>query len=108
VGEGLVQGSKMTVLVRQTRMLAACLVVIVILTSFGGLTANAQHRSRRRNGQHSKLKGALIGAAAGTIGGAIIGRGKGALIGGGLGAGTGYLIQRHRNRRRHRHYYRRH
>lgn len=100
----------MTVLVRQTRMLVACLVVIVLLTSFGGLTANAQHHgSNHHHGHsHSKLKGALIGGAAGTIGGALIGHGKGALIGGGLGAGTGYLIQRHRNHGHHRRYYKRH
>jgi hypothetical protein len=34
----------------------------------------------------------------------LIGGGKGALIGGGAGAGTGYLIQRHRNRRHRRRY----
>ena len=96
----------MTVVVRRTRMLAALLVVVVIFATFGSLTADAQRRySRRRHGhQHSKAKGALIGAGIGTLGGAIIGGGKGALIGAGAGAGTGYLIQRQRNNRRHRHY----
>jgi outer membrane lipoprotein SlyB len=87
-------------------MLATLLSVVLILATLGSLTVNAQRRSRRyyRRPHHSRLKGALIGGAAGGIGGALIGGRKGALIGAGAGAGTGYLIQRHRNKRRHRHY----
>jgi hypothetical protein len=44
------------------------------------------------------------------FGGALVGGKRGALIGAGAGAGTGYLIQRHRNKRdrSYRRYYRRH
>jgi hypothetical protein len=79
--------------------------VALILGTFGSLSVNAQRRYYRPH--HSRTKGALIGGAAGLIGGALIGGRKGALIGAGAGAGTGYLIQRHRNHRRYRHYYRR-
>ena len=63
------------------------------------------YRHYRVYHHHSKLKGALIGGAAGAVIGGIAGHGAGALIGGAAGAGAGYLIQRHRNRR-HRYYHR--
>ena len=91
-------------LVRTNRTLTIFLSVLLLLSTFGSLTVDAQRRYRRyRRPHHSRLKGALIGAGVGTVGGAVIGGGKGAVIGAGAGAGTGYLIQRHRNRR-HRHY----
>ena len=93
-------------IVRNKRMLAALLSAALILGTFGSLSVDAQRRHYRRP-HHSRTKGALIGAGAGLIGGALIGGRKGALIGAGAGAGTGYLIQRHRNHRRHRHDYRR-
>ena len=87
------------------RTLAMFLSLLLLLSTLGSLSVDAQRRSRRyyRRPHHSRLKGALIGAGVGTVGGAVIGGGKGAVIGAGAGAGTGYLIQRHRNRR-HRHY----
>jgi osmotically inducible lipoprotein OsmB len=86
------------------RTLAMFLGLLLLLSTLGSLSVDAQRRSRRyRRPHHSRLKGALIGAGVGTVGGAVIGGGKGAVIGAGAGAGTGYLIQRHRNRR-HRHY----
>jgi hypothetical protein len=50
---------------------------------------------------HSTKKGALVGGLVGAVGGALVGGGKGAVIGAGAGAGTGYLVQRHRNRHHH-------
>ena len=92
---------------RNKRMLAALLSAVFILGTCGSLSVDAQRRHYRRP-HHSRAKGALIGAGVGLIGGALIGGRKSALIGAGAGAGTGYLIQRHRNHRRYRHYYRRH
>ena len=96
-------------IVRNKRVLATLLSVALILGTFGSLGVMARESySRRYHGSHhSRTKGALIGGAVGGIGGALIGGRKGALIGVGAGAGTGYLIQRHRNHRRYRHYYRR-
>lgn len=81
--------------------------IALILGTFGSLGVSAQRRYYRTH--HSRGKGALIGGVAGGIIGALAGGGRGAVIGAGAGAGTGYLIQRHRNRNgwRHRHYYRR-
>jgi uncharacterized protein YcfJ len=97
---------KMIGLLQKTRMLAVFISAILLLSTLGSLSVDAQRRTRRyyRRPHHSRLKGALIGAGIGTVGGAVIGGGKGAAIGAGAGAGTGYLIQRHRNRRRHRRY----
>ena len=92
-------------IVRNNRMLAAFLSVVILLGTVGSLSTNAQRRRYHSRPHHSKTKGALIGGATGLIGGALIGGRKGALIGAGAGAGTGYLIQRHRNHRRHRHYH---
>ena len=83
---------------------ALFLVLVMLLTTFGSVSA--QRRRYHSHKKHSTRKGALIGGASGLIGGAIIGGGKGALIGAGAGAGAGYLIQRHRNHRRHRRHWR--
>jgi YMGG-like Gly-zipper len=91
-------------IVRNKRLLAAFMSVAILLGTVGSLSASAQRRYHYRP-HHSRTKGAIIGGAAGLIGGALIGGRKGALIGAGAGAGTGYLIQRHRNHRRHRHYH---
>ena len=92
----------------KTNKIWAMLLTIVMMVGLIGSVSGAQRRYRHdRRHRHSKLKGALIGGAAGVVGGAVIGGRKGALIGAGAGAGTGYLIQRHRNHRRHRRYYRR-
>jgi uncharacterized protein YcfJ len=97
--------------VRNTRMLAMFLSIFLMLGTFGSLRVDAQRRYSshyHHRHRHSGAKGALIGGAVGLAGGALLGGGKGALIGAGAGAGTGYLIQRHRNHRGHRYYYRRH
>lgn len=93
---------EMTEVVRNKRMIATFLSLVLLLGTFGSLNVNAQRRNYRPH--HSRVKGALIGGAAGLIGGALIGGRRGALIGAGAGAGTGYLIQRHRNHRRRRYY----
>lgn len=92
--------------VRSKRLIAVLLSMALMVGTFGSLSVSAQRRYSRGHHRphHSRTKGALIGGAAGLIGGGLIGGGKGALIGAGAGAGTGYLIQRHRNHRRHRHY----
>ena len=103
-------GNEMIGVVRNKRMLAAFLSMLIVLGTFGSSSVDAQrrHSSRYYRGpHHSRTKGAIVGGTAGLIGGALIGGRKGAVIGAGAGAGTGYLIQRHRNHRRHRHYYRR-
>jgi osmotically inducible lipoprotein OsmB len=92
--------------VRNKRMLAAFLSLALILGTFGSLSVGAQGRRYYNRSRHSRTKGALIGGAAGLIGGALIGGRRGAAIGAAAGAGTGYLIQRQRNQRRHRRYYR--
>lgn len=95
---------KMIGFLQNKRTLVMFLSAVLLLSTLGSLSVDAQRRSRRYRGpHHSRTKGALIGAGVGTVGGAVIGGKKGALIGAGAGAGTGYLIQRHRNRR-HRHY----
>jgi len=95
---------------RNHRRLAALLVVVLLIGAFGTFNANAQRRSRSyyHDTHHSRAKGAIIGAGIGLLGGALIGGKRGAVIGAGAGAGTGYLIQRHRNRRDRRYgrYYR--
>ena len=94
---------------RNRRAFAALLSIVLLIGAFGTLNVNAQRRSRGyyRGTHHSRTKGAVIGGVVGAIGGALIGGGRGALIGAGAGAGTGYLVQRHRNNRHRRRYYRR-
>ena len=93
---------------RRRQILAALLGVVLFIGAFGVFDVNAQRLSRGYyvGTRHSKTKGAIVGGVAGLIGGALIGGKRGAVIGAGAGAGTGYLIQRHRNRndRRYRHY----
>jgi len=91
---------------RSRQVLAGLLGVVLLIGTFGAFNVNAQRRSRGyyRGTRHSRTKGAIIGGAAGLIGGALIGGKRGAFIGAGAGAGTGYLIQRHRNRRYYRRY----
>ncbi len=80
---------------RKKNIVAMLLVVVFVMLTFAaeGLAYQRPYRHH-----HSKTKGALIGGAIGGVGGALIGGKKGALIGAGAGAGTGYLVQRHRNR----------
>jgi hypothetical protein len=85
------------------RIMATFLALAVLFATFG--TIGFGQRRYRRYRHHSRAKGALIGGAAGLVGGALIGGKKGALIGAGAGAGTGYLIQRHRNKKQYRRRY---
>jgi osmotically inducible lipoprotein OsmB len=85
--------------VRKKNIVAMILMItFVVLTVFSDGLA---HRRPYRH-HHSKKKGAIIGGVAGAVGGALIGGKKGAVIGGAAGAGTGYIVQRHRNKRRAR------
>lgn len=84
------------------RFIAALLGLLLLFGAFDSVGFAGQRRHRRHH--HSRKKGALIGGAVGAVGGALIGGRKGALIGAGAGAGTGYLIQRHRNKRHRRRY----
>ena len=94
---------------RRKQGLAVLLAFALLIGSSGTFNVSAQRRSRgyNRGTHHSRAKGALIGAGIGLLGGALIGGRSGALIGAGAGAGSGYLIQRHRNRRERRYYFRR-
>jgi osmotically inducible lipoprotein OsmB len=85
------------------RVLTTFLLLVMLLGTFA-IEGVAGQRRRYRRVHHSRTKGALIGGAIGGVGGALIGGKKGALIGAGAGAGTGYLVQRHRNRRHRRRY----
>jgi len=93
--------------VTRRRLMATFLGVVLLGGTFGSLGTAAQRHHYHRS-HHSRAKGAIIGGAVGLIGGALLGGKKGALIGAGAGAGTGYLIQRHRNRRQRNHRNRRH
>ena len=107
----MMEANEMIGILRNRRILATLLSFILILGAFGSSRVDAQRRYSRHHyqrHQHSGAKGALIGGAVGLVGGSLLGGGKGALIGAGAGAGTGYLIQRRRNHRHHRPYYRRH
>jgi len=87
-------------------IIAAILVLVVSLFCIApsGLARYhyTVHRRHYVYHHHSKLKGALVGAAGGALIGGLAGHGKGALIGAGAGAGTGYLVQRYRNHRERR------
>jgi hypothetical protein len=86
------------------KRIAVMLLTMTLLLGAFSITGNAGQRRRYRGPHHSRTKGAIVGGLVGAGGGALIGGKKGALIGAGAGAGTGYLIQRHRNRRHRRRY----
>ena len=90
-------------LVLNKRFFAVFLTFAILMGTFGSMSVSAQRRRVRRH-HHSRAKGALIGGGVGLLGGALVNGKKGAVIGAGAGAGTGYLIQRHRNRRHRRSY----
>ncbi len=76
--------------------------ILVILTMLM-LTIVPGTFAQRRHRRPSRTKHLVVGTAVGAVGGALIGGRKGALIGAGAGAGTGYLVYRHKKRKR-RHY----
>jgi hypothetical protein len=84
------------------RLIATILSMILLLTALVSTGMAQTHRRYRHH--HSTKKGAIIGGLAGAAAGGLVGGRKGVLIGGAGGAGTGYLVQRHRNRRYRRHY----
>jgi osmotically inducible lipoprotein OsmB len=90
--------------VNAKRVLTTFLLLVFLFGTFAIDGVAGQRRRRYRRVHHSRTKGALVGGAIGGVGGALIGGKKGALIGAGAGAGTGYLIQRHRNKRHRRRY----
>jgi hypothetical protein len=57
--------------IRNQRTLAAFFAIVLILSTFSGLTANAG--GRPFFGHHSRAKGALIGSGVGLLGGALLG-----------------------------------
>ena len=85
------------------RLFAIFIGLALLFSTVGGISFAGQRRYRHKRHHHSRTKGAIVGGLIGAGGGALIGGGKGALIGAGAGAGTGYLIQRHRNKK-HRRY----
>jgi len=72
---------------RKKNVVAMLLVLVFVMLTFA---AEGLAHQRPYRHHHSKTKGAIIGGK------------KGAVIGAGAGAGTGYLVQRHRNRRHRR------
>jgi osmotically inducible lipoprotein OsmB len=81
-------------------VVAMFLCVALLLGAF--IDASAQTRRRHH---HSRKKGAIVGGLVGAVGGGLIGGRKGVLIGAGAGAGSGYLVQRYRNRKHRRRHY---
>jgi len=79
------------------------MLVVFMLAMFALSIDGMAYHHRHYYHHHSKTKGAVVGGLIGGVGGALVGGKKGAVIGAGAGAGTGYLVQRHRNRH-HRHY----
>jgi hypothetical protein len=102
VGFSIKKGVEMVRSISNKSIIAMLLSMILLLGAFSTDLA-AQRRTRRRGVHHSRTKGAIVGGLIGAGGGALIGGKKGAAIGAGAGAGTGYLVQRHRNRRHRRH-----
>lgn len=86
-------------MISNKRIAAILLSIVLILSTFAGVGFSQKRK------KHSKTKGAIVGAVIGGVGGALIGGKKGAVIGAGAGAGTGYLIQRHRNKKAKKKYY---
>ena len=91
------------VIINRKRMFSMLFLSIALILSTLATESFGQRRHRRIH--HSRTKGAIIGAVVGGIGGGLVGGKKGVAIGGAVGAGTGYLIQRHRNKRHRRHRY---
>jgi len=87
--------------VRKRNILVVFLTMVLFVFSVApiGYARYRTHRTYYVYHHHSKLKGALVGGAAGLGIGALAGGRKGALIGGAAGAGTGALVQHLRNRR---------
>jgi hypothetical protein len=89
-GMGMIQS------VRNRNIISIFLAVVFLMLLIS--VDSSAHGSRRRH-HHSKTKGAIVGGVVGGVGGALIAGKKGAVIGAGAGAGTGYLVQRHRNKK---------
>jgi len=96
----------LTVMNRNTIGAILALILMILSVTPGGFAFGQSrwHQYWNPYNHVSTRKGALIGGAGGAAIGAIAGGWKGALIGGGVGAGTGYLIQRYRNRRSYGYY----
>lgn len=85
--------------VRKRNILVVFLTMVLFVFSVAPIGFARYRTHRTYYHHHSKLKGALVGGAAGLGIGALAGGRKGALIGGAAGAGTGALVQHLRNRR---------
>ena len=88
--------------VKKKNVIAMLLLAVFVCLAVASDGFAQRPRYRYRSHHHSVKKGAIIGGVAGAVGGALIGGKKGAVIGGAAGAGTGYLVQRHRNKRNRR------
>lgn len=97
---GIKKGTVMRHSVLNKRIVAVLMGMVLLL----GMFVSDGFAQRRKRHHHSRRRGAIIGGVAGAVGGALIGGKKGAVIGAGAGAGTGYLIQRHRNKKHRRRY----
>jgi hypothetical protein len=91
-----------TIPIEQTRTVVVQQPRVIRQTRY---VSTSSQPAKVKRGWSSAAKGAVIGAGSGAVLGAVISknhRGKGAIIGGLLGAGGGYIIGRHKDKKRGR------
>jgi uncharacterized protein YcfJ len=78
--------------------------IILMAISACLLAMSPTDSDAKRKKWSRKAKGTAIGAASGAVIGGVAKGGKGAAVGAAVGAGSGYLIGRHKDRKKGRVY----